>query len=329
MYNCDTIKVSDFYESPNYTFKLDCQSYNVTSVIDFGLSSSVASTFSSFSTCQNFTNYLNITTDDNCSYADYLTNFTTTYCTGKSTCEFSADVTDIQTNCLPSVDNGYFFFSYSCYDSWVMMGTTKVDRSSMAWVIVVLDIASMFCFLVALITLSIAQVRTQKFFRENMVEISDYTIHFKNLNLDNKIIYKELDDFIAHLTKIQILENPKFQENEEFIYDINYPIFNDSKIKMLNDRIAINSEIEEQEKHLIYNTEEKTVEKLALLKEKEIELTHKIREIHYIHISKVNDIYITFTNQSYRNKLFNSFRKGSCTRCCIICSCKFHTIKPY
>jgi len=230
---------------------------------------------------------------------------------------------------LPSLTYDYFFFSYSCYDSWVIVGNGYVDRASIAWIIVALDLASMASLLITMIIIPMSQERVAKFFRENVVKISDYTIHFKNLNFDNSIIYKELDDFIAHLNKIHHHENPYLLEEEDFIYDINFPLFNDKKIDMLRKRIQINSQIEEKEKELIKTQEDKLLEEIMKLKREEQELGNKIREAHYDCLPKINDVYITFTKQSYRNKILKAYTKGRCTRCCTICCCKFHTIKHY
>ena len=330
MYNCNKIPFEDFYSDNYYTFNLDCHSYNISTVTAFGASSSLTYYAESSSSCSNFTTSTNIATDPNCDYRDYLNNITQTECSNNNTCSFTIDVQDIQNNCLSSADDfNYLFFSYICYDYNVYIGKSSVNRASVAWIIVGIDVGSMIILIMAMLIIPMSQTRTEKFFKENVVQISDYTIHFKNLNLSNYTIYKELDDFIAHLHKIHQHENPYLLEEEEFIYDINYPIFNDLKIGMLKEKVEISALIEEKENQFQEHYDEKLLEEIDELKEKEEKLNQEIRETHYSYLPKINDVYVTFTKQSFKNKLTKAYLRGCCTRCCIICCCRFHTLKPY
>lgn len=44
-------------------------------------------------------------------------------------------------------------------------------------------------------------------------------------------------------------------------------------------------------------------------------------------LTKINDIFITFTNQGLAGKFFELYNKTTCTRCSIICCCRKHEIE--
>jgi hypothetical protein len=312
---------------------MNCNSYIISQVTDFGLTSSYNITIQNDMYCQNFTTYLNITTDSTCSFQGYLNNLTSTECLGKSKCTITADLSKIAPNCTSTPRYSNFYFAYECYDKWVYGGIKYIQRVDFSWVVVCLDVGSMFSLLVCLLIIGIAQQRTNKFFKENVIEISDYTIHFKDLKFHHDTFYQELDSFMKHLYEIKKLEIPKDDEND-FIYDVNFPVLTDSKLDKILERNKINEEInnlrldlQKNEKNYSVKKLEKLTKQLSKLKDKEENLRMMIVDSQLTNLETINDIYVTFTSQKIKNKLAESYKRGCCKRCCIIFCCQFYRIK--
>lgn len=333
--NCQTIPTSSIFNTTNKQIDLtmNCESYIISKVTDFGLTSSYNLTTQNDMYCQNFTTYLNITTDSTCSFDNYLNNITSTQCLGKSNCKITADLTQIARNCTSTPKYANFYFAYECYDKWVAGGVKNIQRVDFSWVVVSLDIGSMFSLLVCLLIIGIAQQRTNKFFKENVIEISDYTIHFKDMKFHHDTFYIELDTFMKHLYDIKKIEIPKDEEND-FIYDVNFPVLTDSKLDKILERNKINEKINNLRQDLLKNEKsysieklEKLTKKLSKLKDKEENLRMIIVDSQLTNLEIINDIFVTFTTQKIKNKLAESYKRGCCKRCCLIFCCQFHKIK--
>jgi hypothetical protein len=63
-----------------------------------------------------------------------------------------------------------------------------------------------------------------------------------------------------------------------------------------------------------------------LLREKEDILRTQILKSNEDEMKTVDDMYMTFTHQKYRNYIMSNYSRSKCRRCCLICCCQSHKI---
>jgi hypothetical protein len=330
--NCIKTPVEDIFKSNQHRYNLNCNSYYITKAVSFGLTKIYNKTIDNEINCQNFSTYVNITTDPNCSFENYINKYIADNCINKVSCDFSVDLSEIKKNCTEYFSNDYFYLVYDCFDPRVFAGYNYMKRTDFSFVVVGIDLASMITLLISLIVITISQRNTERYFKENVVSLSDYTIHFQDLDIDQDKIYPELDNFLKHIYKVAKVEYPQFNEN--LIYDINYPVITNHKLDLILEKNNLTQYINVKRTEIMKNENtysvsklEKLKKNLAIMREKEKDLREKIEKYNVEKMKKVNDLYITFTSQSYRNKIIKAYNRGCCTRCCIICCCRTKTIK--
>ncbi len=330
--NCIKTPVDDIFKKNQHTFNLNCNSYYITKAVSFGLTNIYNKSIDNEINCQSFSTYVNITTDSKCSFENYINKYIADSCVNKVSCDVKVDLNEIKKNCTEYFTDDYFYLVYDCFDPWVYAGYDYIKRTNFSFIVVGIDLLSMMTLLISLIVISIAQRRAERYYKENVVSLSDYTINFQDLNIDQDKIYSELDNFLKHIYKVAKIENPQFNEN--MIYDINYPVITNHKLDLILEKNnltqyinAKKTEINKNEKKYSASKLEKLNKNLALMREKEETLRDKIEKYNVEHLKKVNDLYITFTSQSYKNKIIKAYNRGCCTRCCIIFCCMTKTIK--
>jgi hypothetical protein len=294
----------------------------------FGLTSNYLSTADNLMNCQNFTTYVNITADSECSFTEYLNEFVYNNCLNKKECEFTINTQEIKNNCksLPRYDD--FFLTYNCYDSWVYISVVRVERPVFSFIVVGIDVACMFALLVTLFVIPLAQQSIDEYFKKKIVGINDYTLNFQNMGIPQEKLAEELDSFINHLNSVYKKENPE-DKNEELIYDINYPLIVDRKLDLILQKNQITQSLKNQQQILKtdgakYNQKKmaRMLKKIDDLYKKEDQLKQKIFAVNSTELKKVDDLYVTFIHQKYKNKIFKSYGRNCCRRCCIIFFCQ-------
>lgn len=248
-------------------------------------------------------------------------------------------MTAINKNCTSTKGSDYYYLTYTCYgsflfnvDSEIEIGNTTMNRQNFAWVIVGIDLVSMFTLLIALIIIPIEQEKNEKYFKENIIRISDYTLKLKKLKLNGLEIYSELNELVKHLNIVKEKEFPG-DEGNNIIYDINYPILTDDKLSLIIDRNKVEKKIKQKQTKLtkLSIKDEKRHSVLSLKIEKMTDedknLQNKIKHEISAQLSKVDDVYVTFTNQKYPLTFNKIYSKTKCARCCMIMCCQKHKIK--
>jgi len=307
---------------------MDCEIYNISSISQFGLSSNYDYTVENLLNCQNFTTYVNITTDQGCSLKQYLNDEIGDRCKDKMECEFTIDTQIVKDRCTSNPKYDYFFFSYDCYDSWVHVNIVRVERSLFSFIIVIIDVASMFALLLSLFIMPAAQESIDKYFKKKIVDINDYTLNFQNLGFKQERLAEELDLLLKHLQNVYKIENPN-DKSENLFYDINYPIITDRKLDLIIERNKVSKNLKNTQQILKAKGKKyskykmsRILKKIDRLMSKEDELKNKTLDVNLNELKKVDDIYVTFIHQKYRNKIFNGYNRNRCRRCCIIFFCQ-------
>lgn len=211
-------------------------------------------------------------------------------------------------------------------------GSYKLTRKNAGFFIAGIDIVSMLTLLIGLLVIGSAQNRNEKYFKEQIVNITHYTIHFKNLQLNGITVYEEIDLLIKHINSTFKTELKGKLNDNFFIYDINYPVLTDTKLDLIINKNKLN----EQRKHLEIIEKNRNVssqkllkiqQKVNVLKTKIDQVDTKIKAAHNTGLSKVNDIYVTFTNQEYAQAFSQFYNRSKCSRCCLIFWCQRNKIK--
>jgi hypothetical protein len=326
--NCQKIPVESFYDSDKYTFTMDCDIYNISSISMFGLSSNYDSTIENLMNCQNFTTYVNITADQDCSLQDYLNDYIGDKCKDKMECEFTIETREIQKKCTSFPKYDYFFFTYECYDNWVYVNIVRVERFLFSFIIVIIDVASMLALLITLFIMPAAQQSIDGYFKRKIVGINDYTLNFQNLGFSQEKLAEELDAFLKHLNNVYKIENPN-DKSENLVYDINYPLIVDKKLNLIIKRNKVTQSLNKNQHILKAEGKDyskfrmsRILNKIDRLMKEEDELRKKTLDLNLKELKKVDDIYVTFIHQKYRNKIFNGYNRNCCRRCCIIFFCQ-------
>ena len=360
LYNCEKIPVSELETqsllslgilstsstSKDFKVSLNCQGYAISAINLFGISTSQVDNIQNSANCIDFGSSQNITISKTCSFVGNVTE-AAKYCIGNatSTCEFYLDSTKLINECQGEELYDNFFLGYSCLDNELPIGFWKVSRENASIIVISIDVACILIFILSIIVISVSQKSNAKIYKENTNQISDYSIHIKDLELDYSNIDKEVDELLNHLNNVLHLEENKKEKskNKDFtpFYEVNYPILNDEKLSLV---LKKNDIIEKQTetKRRLRELEEKSgkegknsvkINKLNntmenLNKEYDVVKTRLIEE--NFQIDKVKDVWITFNRMKYANNINRAYtRFNKCDRCCLTCCCLKKKIKGF
>jgi hypothetical protein len=361
MYNCDKIPINNILNTnaTTYTFNFNCQGYNITQVSKFGLTSSASKNTENLYSCAHYISKDNIFIDQACDFSDYL-NSGVSKCLGKGTCSFDLDISYVRKSCLYSDLPEYFFLTYECFDNYVTLDfpgyNVNIDRQIWAFVIVGTDIASILVLLICMIVISISQARLEENYNNKNILISDYTVKVSGVSLSFDKIHEELTELIRHFKINLSKENPRdkyglstFKGTFEYytkmyadceekiskeyinnteIYDINYPIITDTKLRLVLKYQQLHLRKKKLQRKLQAKVvKTKTEEKIFILDQEVKEVQRRIIELDHTELENIKEIYITFRNQKMAGFYHDLYRRGRCKRCCFIMCCQFKKIK--
>lgn len=204
-----------------------------------------------------------------------------------------------------------------------------------------------------------SQADTEEIFKEDITLISDYSLHFQNMQFDSDKIYENFEDFYSHLqlvykieleNKIKEIEKrelnieekkvllelerlKKIKENcDDIFYDINYTFVNNNRIQITLKKKQL---VERRKK---FEFELYNIENLDELKKKELEIIIedlKSTEERLLedykksesNLEKVDDIFVTFKSTEQVEILKNAYKKTKLGRCCTIFCCNRKSIE--
>jgi hypothetical protein len=244
---------------------------------------------------------------------------------------------------------------------------TKISRETFAFIIVGIDILGIIILLASFIFIKISQNTTEKIFKEEIIQISDFTLHFSNLEFKADKIYEEFENIYCHLNevyKVEIknrmrkiyetdksislsttktiegnktllelerLENLR-KNNNNIFYDINFTFVDMNRIDIIIQKNKLVTNRKKLEFERNYNE--------CITENRKYKLDQEINQIKseeeklledYLKFKensqKIDDVYITFKNTEEVELIKNAYKKGIFTRCCIIICCNKKSIK--
>jgi len=212
----------------------------------------------------------------------------------------------------------------------------------------------MITLFISLFFISKSQTTTEEKFREDYLKISNFTLHFANLELKGDNFYEELNLFQSHIKsvydkqieiKLDKIKNglnlsdininreeeakkleKEMKNRESIIYDINYTLVNQNKLDIIlekNNLFGERMKLEYQaEKVKEQNKDDfnKINSDIFKLKKKENDLDQKYLA-NKNNFTKIDDIYITFYNSEDCEIIRQAYDRSKFSRCCTIFCC--------
>lgn len=303
LYNCQHNKGSD-YQKDN-KLSLNCGNYEISEITAFG-NSKENEEKDNLDKCVDFSSTSIVSLNQNKDIKNALDEVTSKECKNTSKCDIMFPPEKVDSL---NADTNYFLV-YTCYDKNVIFINDKtISRKDFIFIVVGIDIVGGIILLIILMVIPCSHKVTKKYFKEKLLQISDYTLHIEGINLKTESINKDIGELINHLDKVVIKEkiNPygmdQFQYDKfEAIYDFVYPMVTDSKLDLV------------EQSNKLHSSKKQTNIKLVRLSEK-IQESKK-------HPKEIKEIYVTFTNQRYKNTFIELYSRNKCNRCCLICCCQ-------
>jgi hypothetical protein len=251
---------------------MDCSHDNTTisGVTSFAYSSKSDENNENSLNCLLGVTYLKLDFGDGCDATETVNEIVKEKCLGNTTCSVTLQTPPLKANCTQELKSKskFYYFSYNCYDQYLNLpNDNKISRTSMAYIIVILDIASMLCLLISIFIIQAGIRRLDVNYRKHNTLISNFTLHLTGVDIPYSLRHDELADIIAHFKSVLSHETEKsknfispllvsnyISDNKDMskvqseinnkiaskiiFYEINYPKLNASK---LDDVIKLNS----------------------------------------------------------------------------------------
>lgn len=204
-----------------------------------------------------------------------------------------------------------------------------------------------------------SQLKTEEIFLEEIILISDFTLHFNDIKFNANKIYEEFEDFYNHLNyvykieiqkkidfikyegnfsdeeniKLEIERLEKLKEtNNNIFYDINFTFVDMNRIEIIlqKNKLVTKRKKLEFERNYTENIPENRKYRLdvdikAIKHEEEI-LLEKFTEFKQ-NSQIIDDLYITFKNTEEVELIKNAYKKGKISRCWTIFCCNKKSIE--
>jgi hypothetical protein len=171
--------------------------------------------------------------------------------------------------------------------------------------------------------INVSQKANEKYYRKKITKISDYTIHLKDMGIRHANIYNSISSIVDHFNTAVSKETNC--EELSPIYDINYPIFTESLMNYYEKKTLLNIKLKNANKSLgSANNEIKQQQfdkKAQSYQNDLLKLNLKIEKERATGMSRVNDIFITFSHLKYAVAIKKAYSQAKCKRCCMICCC--------
>jgi hypothetical protein len=171
--------------------------------------------------------------------------------------------------------------------------------------------------IILVVSFILPQVNRTNFYNQEKLLISDFTIHVRNLKLDESKIYSEISEFVKHVENV-LKNQPNFVKSEdEIIFDLNFPILSTEQLDLsysINDK---HIQILDMKRDGLSSDEET---KIADLKNEIHDLQTKLYNSTNDK-GEIEDVFITFHNQPFTKKFKELYLevgkcKRNCNKCC-------------
>lgn len=214
------------------TLEMSCLNYNstISGVTSFAYSNELSENSENTYSCLEGVTYLSLSFTDGCDATTYVSDLVTKNCVGNNTCSLSIPGSELSANCTEEMKtkSSSYYFSYNCYDKYIDLPSDKtLNRTTMAYIVVIIDIVSMICFLCCIFIIYVGINRlSNRYYNENIV-ISNFTLHLTDVKIPYRTRYEELSQLLSHFKYILIKH---IEDNNNMIspititnyYDDNY-----------------------------------------------------------------------------------------------------------
>ena len=331
--NCDKVPTSKIRSNgllfKNTTITLDCDHYIIASINKFGISPDSLTDISNQQECIRFSSASNITVTPDCSMTDQIASQINDCIAAKrTTCDVTFYSNNFLRDCKGEENMNYFYLTYTCLDENIPIFNWLLLRDNAAFIIVIIDAISIIIIFTTSAVISKSSSTSAKKYYQEVNQISDYTIHLQNLNLDTNCVDKELSEILIHFNNVIKYIPDISNDSEPYLYDVNYPYISDDMVDLVLKKqnlydekqsiirtIAFDKNIDENKRIKLIKTKEKIESKY----EKVNEEFHKSK----LEVKELNDVWITFNKMKYSKRIVEEYsRYAKCDRCCLILCCQ-------
>ena len=189
----------------------------------------------------------------------------------------------------------------------------------MTWIIIGIDIASMFILLVTICLIPSSVVKRTNFYNLSKILISDFSIHLMNLNLKGLDIYEEISEVLGHIKKVLEAEDKMYVKGADNLsfYEINFPMITNTQVDFLVEKTEIETEIQILNAEIDKNgASEELSKKIADKETKLKELKFNLMNLFKEELLELDDLFITFTSRRQKKLFKELYNVSAVKRCC-------------
>jgi len=171
-------------------------------VSEFGGTDKADQEINNKANCVNFTSSTSLIAEPDCKMHQFINTYAFNNCDKKYSCEFYVSTQEIKNQCkiLNQIKNIYI--SYQCLDEYVELGSLSIDRTSLSYLIVYIDVAGVLILFITILIIKFDYNKMNRTYKESNKVINQYTLNISNLAIDFDSIDKELNDLSIHLDSI-------------------------------------------------------------------------------------------------------------------------------
>ena len=316
--------------SKNHTFNIQCSTnFYFQGIGKFGIAPSRDEDLSNIVECQQNSYYQHLSFDTNCEIGFNIGIEANRTCYNQTSCTFSANISSLRNCSEKALQNSFDFYylTYVCGSKLIIILETfinieynneysfKITKNAVSWVVVFIDIGSIIIVLVAIYILPIHQVKRYNYYNKQKLLVSDFTLHFRNLDIKRSNIYEGLSELIDHIENVlQNLndkgENESLNHTDQLIYDINFPIMSITQLETVEKLNQLGLEKIQLSDNSIANKS-----KIEKIDRETIELKKKLKTSFQEDLDEIDDVFITFSTQDQAKKLKDLYNNiGACAR---------------
>ena len=199
---------------------------------------------------------------------------------------------------------------------------------------------SIIMYIIYFLYLSLVLEKSNKIHNDNYFQISQYTVHVKNVNIDPKPprLYQDLNLLVIALhnaaqyhkieeSDLEICDDfndEPIYESSGAIYQISYSIFDNTYLDLVKDKFELMSTIEipnytKNKQNVLSSKLTNNLYDLNLRRSEKVDIREKIQsynnklnfEKHCCDNVKINDVFITFKTKGHAEKCYNCYNSKS------------------
>lgn len=271
-------------------------------------------------------------------------------CLGKEFCGVTFYKNNITERCTQNINLSVFhtYIIYKCDYKISLSSATMLQLDLFEYVYLVV----LFFLYVSLIIIDISQKSSYNEYKSKTIDLSNYTVHITDLNMDKRIIYKEIDSLLEHVYNVMVRDFSKsnfnkFHPEDEhevakidydiLFYEVNYPWLDLEEIKLCQEKQRIYRDYEDGMIVLDEykaNSDEDNVRKMQIklndyknqlgvvaFKERQLMGNENVKD------GVIHDVFITFSQVKYAKRMLKVYNRSFSTRVIYNILCMKSSIK--